>query len=63
MDLENGNGNETCKAPEAPQEVSDSHKSCDTLLPEPQCNNEHDYASNKKSDLESEIPEEEKNIY
>lgn len=31
-----------------------THKSCNTPLPEPQCNNEHDYAKNKKSNLEIE---------
>lgn len=56
MDLEEGNCNESGKEPKAPQEVSDSHKSCNTPLPEPQCNNEHDHPSNKKSNLEIEKP-------
>lgn len=56
MDLKEGNCNETGKEPKAPQEVSDSHKSCNTPLLEPQCNNEHDHPSNEKSNLESEKP-------
>lgn len=36
--------------------MSDSHKSSDTPLPEPECNNECDDESNKKFNLVSEGP-------